>query len=296
VAGSLSPPRISTAPPPVEGHFIGSGLVGGVQAYIRTYGNVAAHAAIARLSPGSRIWVKPNAENFGILGAKKYPYTFVGELVRAMGASIKKDEDTYAREFASNGIDFTLETVNRVILRHLVSPRALADRAQELWQMYHSAGRVVIEWVGKTEYLATIHDWPNHDVTVCKICMEARRRVVEHTRVNALAAARFLQSASDPDVVAAAFRRAIERVRGGARRRIGRGQSRGVDAGRRAAGRDVVIFRAFGGRFGFRRLCAATRDERNDDGERRGEEQAKSAGEHRSTVASRARNVKRAFR
>ena len=186
MAGSLSPPRISTAPPPPEGHFLGSGLVGGVQHFTRTYGNVAAHSVIARLSPSARMWVRPNAENFGILGAKKYPYAFVGELVRAMGAAIKKDEDTYAREFAAHGIDFTLETVNRVILRHMVSPRVLAERAQELWTLYHSAGRVVIDWVGKSEYLVSIHEWPAHDVTVCKICMEARRRILEHTRVKEL--------------------------------------------------------------------------------------------------------------
>jgi len=183
VSGSISPPRISisTAPPAPDAHFLGSGLFGGVQHFVRAYGNVAAHAAIARLSPTSRMWVKPNAESLGILGAKRYPYSFVGELVRAMAAAIKKDEDAYCREFAAQGIDFTLETVNRVILRHLGSPRSLADRAQELWQMYHSAGRVVVDWVGKTEYLVTIHDWPSHDVTVCKVCMEARRRIIELT-------------------------------------------------------------------------------------------------------------------
>lgn len=185
--GSLSPPRIQTsAPPPPDAHFRGSGLVGGVQHFVRTYGNVAAHSAIARLSPNSRMWIKPNADALGILGAKRYPYAFVGELVRAMAASIKKSEDDYCREFAAHGVDFTLETVNRAVVRHFASPRMLADRAQELWNMYHSVGRVVIEWVGRSEYLASLHDWPDHDVTVCKVCMEARRRVLEHTRVKDL--------------------------------------------------------------------------------------------------------------
>lgn len=187
MAGSLSPPaRTSTIPPPVEGSFLGSGLVGGVQHFLKTYGNVAAHSVIARLSPSARLWVKPNADNFGILGAKKYPYAFVGELVRAMAAAVRKNEDEYCREFAQKGVDFTLETVNRVVLRYMISPQSLTERAQELWNMYHSSGRIQTEWVNKSEYLVFIHEWRDHDVTVCKVCMEARRHIVALTRVHDL--------------------------------------------------------------------------------------------------------------
>jgi hypothetical protein len=93
------------------------------------------------------------------------------------------DEDRFLRELSAAGIDATLSTVGRIILRYAASPWMLASRAQEIWDTFHDSGRVTIERVSDTEYLAVHSDWPSHDVTVCKVCTESRRRVVEKTGV-----------------------------------------------------------------------------------------------------------------
>ena len=190
MADSIGPPRTSSATmsrvseaPPAAGNFLGSAIYGGVEAFVTKHGPAAAHAVIAKLSAGSRAYVRPNVPALGILGAKRYPYAFVGELVRTMASVARADEDVFCREYAAAGIDYTLATVNRVVLRYAVTPQALAARAQELWTMFHDAGRVTIRTISETEYVAVLSDWPSHDVTVCKVCMEARRRVVERTGV-----------------------------------------------------------------------------------------------------------------
>jgi hypothetical protein len=50
-----------------------------------------------------------------------------------------------------------------------------------MWDVFHDSGRIGLVSMGDAEYVTNITDWPNHDVVVCKISMEARRRVVEKT-------------------------------------------------------------------------------------------------------------------
>ena len=183
---SIGPPRGTSIPPeaaPPLGCFYGTGIAGSVDYFIKRFGPVAAHTAIARLPRQYRAMLQPHAPTLGILGAKKYPYPFVGELMRAMAAAVHLEEDAFVRQVISAGMDHSLATVNRIALRYASSPASLAGRAQELWSMFHDSGRMTIVWKGDNEYVAELSEWPNHDVTVCKACVEARRRMLEHTNV-----------------------------------------------------------------------------------------------------------------
>lgn len=176
-------PSVDATP---RGCFFGTGIVGGVDAFVHRYGPAAANEVVAKLLPTYPQFVRPNAPVMGLLGARRYPYPFVGAMFRAMIAAVRADEDRFLRDITSAGIDATLSTVGRIILRYAVSPWATAGRAQEIWDTFHDAGRVTIEKISDHEYLAVLSEWPSHDTTVCKVCMEARRRVVERTGVRGL--------------------------------------------------------------------------------------------------------------
>jgi hypothetical protein len=189
VADSIGPPRPATIPPeaaPQPGCFYGTGIAGCVDYFVKRFGPAAAHTAIAKLPRHYRLLVQPHAPTLGILGAKKYPYPFVGELFRSMAAAVHMEEDVFVRQVISAGMDHSLATVNRIALRWASSPASLAGRAQELWNMFHDTGRITIVWKSDNEYVTELADWPNHDVTVCKACVEARRRMLEHTNAKDL--------------------------------------------------------------------------------------------------------------
>jgi hypothetical protein len=165
-----------------RGNFYGSGIVGAIQYFEEKYGRAASHDAIASLQPDHRAFVKPNTPLMGLLPTKLYPYAFIGDLIRNMCRAIKApDEDAFIREITFAGMDATLSTIHRVILRWVATPQDHAKRAQQIWDQYHDAGRVTVLSATDHEYVVQLSDWPNHDVTVCKICLEARRRVLEKT-------------------------------------------------------------------------------------------------------------------
>lgn len=170
-------------PPSAEtrGNFLGTGILGAIDYFVRKYGPAAAHAVISKLSPESRKYVTPNAKSLGILGAKRYPYPFVGELFRTMAQVVRVPEDAFVREVTAAGIDATVDTVARVALRYMMTPQGIAQRGQELWNSFHDSGTVRITVVSEHEYVAELTDWPNHDVTVCKVAAEGRRRLIERT-------------------------------------------------------------------------------------------------------------------
>jgi hypothetical protein len=173
------------------GNMFGTGLVGAIEYFEQKYGPSAAHAVITKISPRFRHLVKPNVPVLGILGAKKYPYAFVGELVRAMASAVKAtDEDAFIREIASAGFDRTLNTVARLLMRSLVSPAMVAARSPELWRLFHDSGRLTITELSDRHYLSQIDSWIGHDVVVCKLGVEAGRRVVERTGVTHVEARR----------------------------------------------------------------------------------------------------------
>ncbi len=163
------------------GNFYGTGLRGGVEWFVRTFGPAAGHAVVGRMPPQLRSQLDPHEPGLGVLGARKYSYAFVGELFRAMSVTVKIDEDAFIRDMVNHGVDATLNTVGRAILRYAVSPQMICSRAQEMWNTFHDSGRITILSINENEYLAQLSDWPNHDTIVCKIGAEARRRILEKT-------------------------------------------------------------------------------------------------------------------
>ena len=166
---------------PPLGNFLGTAVLGSVEWFLKKWGPAAGHQVIAKLSPTSRVYVQPNTPLMGILGARKYPYPFIGELFRTMAVVAKMPEDDFVRDATNAGMDATLDTVGRIALRWAVSPEMIASRAQELWNHFHDAGLVSARATGDHEYISEVREWPQHDVTVCKICAEARRRLIERT-------------------------------------------------------------------------------------------------------------------
>lgn len=163
------------------GNLSGTPMVGALEWYLKKYGNAAGHELVAKMPERWRGWLRPNAPALGILGAKKYPYAFCGDMVRtAMSVLHIGDEDKFIREFAAAGIDASVGTVARILLRYAATPQSLASRGQEAWNLFHDAGRVHVVCTDN-EYTVTITDWTNHDVAVCRISMEVRRRLIERS-------------------------------------------------------------------------------------------------------------------
>ena len=163
------------------GNMYGSAFVGTMEGYLQRYGKSAAQETIARLAPKWRSLLQPHAAALGILGARKYPYAFIGELLKAMASAVKVDEDTFLRQAAAWGVDATLDTVSRIALRYVVSPQTVAERSPELWRVFHDCGRLTITSLTDRDFLSEVSDWPQHDVMVCKLGVEGGRRIVERT-------------------------------------------------------------------------------------------------------------------
>src|SRR5688572_17698799 len=101
-----------------RGNFYGSGIVGAIQYFEEKYGRAASHDTIVHLLPEHRQFVTPNAPIMGLLPTKLYPYPFIGDLVRNMAKSVRApDEDAFIREITVAGMDATLGTINRIVLR-----------------------------------------------------------------------------------------------------------------------------------------------------------------------------------
>lgn len=183
--------RPSSTSIPRPGNLRGSSIVGGIEHFERRYGPSAAQAVVASVPDVWRTLVKPNVPLFGLLPSRLYPYAFVGDLIRTMARVVKApDEDAFVRELAAAGIDATLGTIHRLILRWVATPRDYAKRAQEVWDQYHDAGRVTVLSITDHEYLVQMSDLPGHDVTVCKVVLEGRRRILMKTGVEVVDARR----------------------------------------------------------------------------------------------------------
>lgn len=166
--------------PSVRGGFRGSALYHTARHFEQRYGPAAAHATIAKLPAAMRDHVRPNTPALGILGARTYPYPFVGELMRAMRDVVRaEDEDRFVRELTVAGLDVLIDTMHRVLIRWLLSPSAFLERRQEIWEMFHDGGRLHV--LSQTEASFVIEDaeWSNNDALVCKVNLEGRRRMLE---------------------------------------------------------------------------------------------------------------------
>ena len=165
----------------VAGNIVGTPLVGAVEWFLKKYGAAAGHEVVARLPARWAGMISPNAPNLGLLGAKKYPQPFMGDVLRAMVQAVRvTDEDAFVRELSAAGIDASVGTVARILLRMGATPQSLAARAQEAWNLFYDSGRVRVE-VTEHEYVSTIVDWSGHDSMVCRVSMEVRRRLIERT-------------------------------------------------------------------------------------------------------------------
>jgi hypothetical protein len=177
--------RLSFAGPPpsapVRGLMKGTVVGGGMDWFIKTYGAAAAHEVIARAGPATRAFLTPNTPSLGLLGSRSYPYPVIGDLVRTMAAVAKVPEEDFARALTAAAVTTAMSTVNRVAVRYLVSVRELARRAPEMWDMFYDSGRLTVLACDDHEYLVQGADWPQHDDTVCRLGMEARRFLVEKT-------------------------------------------------------------------------------------------------------------------
>lgn len=165
------------------GNVRGSAIVGGVEHFTKKYGRAAAHEVFSRLTPTARAWVDPHAPACGLLGTRNYPYAVVGELVRTMQAVSRAPEDDFIRDLVAAGMESAVSTVHRFALRYLVSAKAVAERAPSTWSLFHDCGRVTVLSITDNEYVAETSDWPNHDQTICRLSMEARRYLIERTGV-----------------------------------------------------------------------------------------------------------------
>jgi serine/threonine-protein kinase len=171
--GTLSTPAGS-------GQFRGSALYQATAWFQEKHGNAAAHAVISRLPSTMRAHVTPNAPALGILGARSYPYPFVGELVRTMRHVVRApDEDRFVRDLTYAGLEVLVSTMHRVLLRYLVSPAMFIERRQEIWNLFHETGRVNIVSQTPTSMVVEDADWPNTDAIVCKVNLEGRRKMLE---------------------------------------------------------------------------------------------------------------------
>ncbi len=161
------------------GTMVGTPLVGAMEWWLQRYGRAAGHEVLTRLSPSARAQLDPHHPSLGLLGARRYPYAMLSELFKAMAVVARApSEDQFLREVAAAGIDAAMGTAMRVLLRLAANPKSLAARGQEAWDMFHDSGRVQVV-CSEHDYVSTITDWRGHDVVMCKIALEVRRRILE---------------------------------------------------------------------------------------------------------------------
>lgn len=181
---------MTAAPSRGVGTMIGTPLVGAMQWWLGRWGPAAGHEVWTRMAPSSRAQLDPHHESLGILGARRYSYALLSELLRTMAAvSRAPSEDRFLREIAAAGIDAAMSTTMRVLLRIGATPERLAARGQEAWDLFHDTGRVSVMVHDKT-YTSVITDWTGHDAIMCKIAMEVRRRILERTGLSDVSAHR----------------------------------------------------------------------------------------------------------
>lgn len=164
----------------IRGGFRGSPLYHSFAWFGKVYGPAASHAVISRLPTQWRPLVKPNEAAFGVLGARVYPYPFVGDMLRTMKTVVgAKDEDTFLRDVTNAAIDQLLSTMHRVLIRWLLTPKTFLDHRQEIWDMYHDTGKLHVLSLTDKDFVIEDAEWGNTDPFVCKVNVEGRRRMME---------------------------------------------------------------------------------------------------------------------
>lgn len=158
--------------------MLGTTVVGAVEWFVATYGPAAGAALVAEMPPRFRAELRPNTRALGLLGAKRYPYPLIAAIVETMVKVARIPEvDPFIERLVEAGIDAALGTAARVVLRFAATPSGLATRAQEAWDMFHDSGTVHAV-ANDHEYVATVTNWAGHEVTVCKITLYSRKRIL----------------------------------------------------------------------------------------------------------------------
>jgi hypothetical protein len=161
-----------------RGNMLGTTIVGAVEWFVATYGPAAGAALVAEMPAQFRGELRPNTRALGLLGSKRYSYAFVGAIVDTMGKVAHVPAvDPFIEQLAEAGIDAALGTAMRVVLRFAATPSRLAERAQEAWDMFHDCGTVHAV-ASDHDYVVTVTNWAPHDVTVCKISLYSRKRIL----------------------------------------------------------------------------------------------------------------------
>jgi hypothetical protein len=174
-------PRLANIPA-ARGHLRGTAVVGALDHYVKRFGAPAAHETFKRLSAAARSYVDPHAPAMGLLGSRSYPYAVVGEILRVAGEVVRIPEDAFLREVTAAAVDAQLGTVGRVLVHYLGSVELMLSRAQANWDLFHDSGRVHVLSITDRDYVVQVTELANHDVTVCKVSAEGRRRIAERIR------------------------------------------------------------------------------------------------------------------
>jgi hypothetical protein len=167
---------------PTRGNLAGGAVVPAVGWYVEKYGNAAAHAVISELPSQHRHFVTPHQPALGLVASRSYPYGFIGDLVDTMAKVVRaRDPDRFLAEFTAAGIDASIGGVMSIILRYGMTPQGFARRAQELWDKFHDSGLITVLENSEHEYVAQIAKWQSHHVSVCKMSVFGRQRIIERT-------------------------------------------------------------------------------------------------------------------
>jgi len=170
-------------PHAVVGRMVGTPIVAAARHFQQKYGRAACMDVVSRMAPQWRYLVNANADAFGLLGARWYPYGFIAEFMSCAKNVLHADEDAFIREMAWAGIDNSMSTVMRAMVRWFSSPRAFAERSQESWRMFHDTGIMTVPTLTEHEVRRRITDWQGHNVIVCKVVAEVFARTFAQTGV-----------------------------------------------------------------------------------------------------------------
>ncbi len=165
------------------GRMAGTPLVWSARFYAEKYGRAAVGEVVSKIQPQWRSLLDPHADASGLLGARWYPYAFVADYVQTARAVVRAEEDPFVRELAFAGIDGSMSTVMRAMVRWLGTPQSLAARSQESWRLFHDSGIVTVTSQADRELRRSVTEWQGHNVVVCKIVAEVFTRSFGKTGV-----------------------------------------------------------------------------------------------------------------
>jgi hypothetical protein len=64
-------------------------------------------------------------------------------------------------------------------VRWLLTPKAFLSKRQEIWELYHDAGKLSVLAESESHFVIEDAEWSNRDAIVCKINFEGRKRMLE---------------------------------------------------------------------------------------------------------------------